>query len=265
MQGADLNRIAAPMRLGRRLSLFVLAACAVALVAACSGRPQVQRSLKYDSLDLQVGDLERYGVAFITPSSVTGQEQDREGVAFLFARVLQEQRPQIPVTSLAETLGEINRAGLANEYMAMFEFYEETGMLPADTLRKIGELTGQRYIAVLKLASFEKRNRGRLSIVGIRFIDTKIANLRLFYQLWDSRDGSIAWEANQELTMAYESIKETFITFDLMVETIAMDLVDRLPRVCSETEIAEETCPSTADGADDGYRVGGVQRAGENL
>jgi hypothetical protein len=239
---------------------LAVAACALALAAGCSGKPQVQRSLQFDSLGLQVGDLERHGVAFITPSSITGQEQDRQGVAFLFARVLREERPAIPVTTLAETLSEINRAGIESEYKDMFQFYDETGMLPAETLRKLGEVTGQRYIAMLKLAGFEKRNRGRMSIVGIRFIDTKIANLRLFYQLWDSRDGSIAWEANQELTMAYESVKETYITFDTMVETIALDLVDRLPRVCAESEIAEGTCPFPTQQSDAGYRIGGVAR-----
>jgi hypothetical protein len=261
MEGTDLSPRAGRGPVAGWRSALILAACAVTLVAGCSGRPQVQRSLQYDAIDLKIGDLEQYGMAFITPSSYTGQEQDRESVAFLFARVLQEQRPGIPVTTLAETLGAINRAGLAQEYKGMFEFYEDTGMLPAQTLGKIGKLTGRRYVAVLKLASFEKRNRSRLSVVGIRFIDTKVANLRLYYQLWDSDDGSIAWEANQELTMAYESVKETFITFDMMVETIAQDLVSRLPRHCSEAEIGTGDCVLPAEGQDDGYRVGGVTRS----
>ena len=247
-----------------RLGRLALLAGVLALTA-CSGSPQMQRSLKYDALDLDVGDLEQYGVAFITPSSITGQEQDRQGVAFLFARVLTEERPNIPVTPLAETLGEINRAGIQGEYKEMFEFYDDTGMLPSDTLRKIGELTGQRYVAMLKLAAFEKRNRGRMSIVGIRFIDTKIANLRLFYQLWDSRDGSIAWEANQELTMAYESIRETFVTFDQMIELVAQDLVDRLPRHCTEVELAEGTCPMLPDSQGERYSMGGIKGEEEKL
>jgi len=234
-------------------------------LAGCSGSPQMQRSLKYDALDLDVGDLEKYGVAFITPSSITGHEQDRQGVAFLFARVLQEQRPNIPVTTLAETLGEINNAGIGPEYKEMFEFYNDTGMLPSDTLRKIGEMTGQRYVAMLKLAAFEKRNRGRMSLVGIRFIDTKIANLRLFYQLWDSHDGSIAWEANQELTMAYESVRETFVTFDQMIGLVALDLVDRLPRTCTETEIAEATCPMSPENQAERYSMGGIRDDEEQL
>lgn len=249
---------------GRVLALGAVLASSFALVA-CSGSPQMQRSLQYEALDLEVGDLEKYGVAFVTPSSNTGQEQDRQGVAFLFARVLEELRPNIPVTTLAETLGEINGAGLQNEYKEMFEFYDDTGMLPSDTLRRIGELTGQRYVAMLQLAAFEKRNRGRMSLVGIRFIDTKIANLRLFYQLWDTHDGSIAWEANQELTMAYESIRETFVTFDQMIELVAVDLVDRLPRTCSEVEIAEATCPMSPESQGERYSMGGLKKDSEEL
>jgi hypothetical protein len=259
MDSVSVTTEPARPRLSRWLGRITLTAAALAL-AACSSSPQMQRSLQYQSLDLDIGDLERYGVAFITPSSITGQEQDRQGVAFLFARVLREQRPNIPVTPLAETLGAVNGAGMDREYKEMFEFYGDTGMLPSDTLRKIGELTGQRYVAMVQLAAFEKRNRGRMSIVGIRFIDTKIANLRLFYQLWDTRDGSIAWEANQELTMAYESIRETFVTFDQMVELVALDLVDRLPRVCAPTEVEAGTCPTSPESQDERYSMGGIRK-----
>ena len=65
---------------GRVLALGAVLASSFALVA-CSGSPQMQRSLQYEALDLEVGDLEKYGVAFVTPSSNTGQEQDRQGVA----------------------------------------------------------------------------------------------------------------------------------------------------------------------------------------
>lgn len=217
------------------------------LIAGCSASPQVQRSLRYEAVTLQLGDLERHGVAFITPSSVTGQEQDRQGVAFLFAQELQQARPEIPVSTLAETLGQINRSTLQREYKDMFEFYDATGILPGDTLRKISEVTGKRYVAMLKLAAYEKDSSGRLRIIGIRFLTTKSATLRLFYQIWDSETGGIAWEANQEMTVAYDTVAEVVVTFETMVQYIAKDLIARLPRPCEDdperdcAEIPSET------------------------
>jgi len=216
-----------------RFSLAFVVGVAV-VITGCSSSPQVQRSLRYEAVTLQLGDLERDGLAFITPSSVTGQEQDRQGVAFLFAQVLEQERPEIPVTTLAETLGEINSSNLQREYKDMFEFYDVTGILPGDTLQRISEVTGQRYIAMLKLASYEKYSSGRLRIIGIRFLTTKSATLRLFYQIWDSETGGIAWEANQEITVAYDTVAEVVVSFETMVQYIAKDLIARLPRPCPD-------------------------------
>lgn len=225
---------------GRRVAAgaILVAASALVLSGGCRTRPQLQRTLKVDAVELVGGQLEHYGVAFVTPSSVTGQEQDRQGVALLFARVLKDERPEIPVTTLAETLGEINEAGFHAEYKEMFEYYDLTGILPRETLGRIGALTGRRYIIMLKLASFQKDTRGRVSLLGIRFINTKSASLRLFCQFWDSNDGSIAWEANQEINLAYDSATEDIVTFDRMVEVVARDLVERLPEPCPEAEAA---------------------------
>jgi hypothetical protein len=138
-----------------------------------------------------------------------GQEQDRQSVAFLFARVLEEERPDVPVLSLAETLGEINNAGMHDEYRQMFEYYEDTGILPAASLKKISDITGQRYIAMLQMAAYTNNSSGRVRVFGVRFIVTKSATLRLFNQIWDSETGKIAWEANQEMTVSYETAAET--------------------------------------------------------
>ncbi len=222
--------------------MVLMTAVACLTLAGCSGTTQVQRTLKYESFELQVGDLVEHGVAFITPTSVTGQEQDRQSVAFLFARVLEEERPDVPVLSLAETLGEINNAGMHDEYRQMFEYYQDTGILPAASLKKISDITGQRYIAMLQMAAYTNNSSGRVRIFGVRFIVTKSATLRLFNQIWDSETGKIAWEANQEMTVSYETAAETAVTFETMVEYVAKDLVTMLPHICpdADVEISEE-------------------------
>jgi hypothetical protein len=204
------------------------------LVVGCSASPQVQRSLDYEAFTLQPGNLRESGVAFLTPSSVTGREQDRPTIAFLFSQTLREQRPDIPVTTLAETLSEINEAGLEDRYKDALEYMDVTGILPADTLARLGEITGRRYFIMLKLASYQSRYRGRFGLFGIRMVDTKIATLRIFYQIWDSEIGAIAWEANQEMTLAYDTFTESIVTFEQMVESMATELIARMPVPCPD-------------------------------
>ncbi len=213
----------------------------LALGTACSQAPQIQHSLKFDALDLQPGDLAREGIAFITPSSVTGQEQDRQAVAFHFALVLERERPDIPVTSLAETLSEINEAAMHREYSAMLRLYDETGILPALALRSIGELTGRRYVSMLKMASYSNLSSRRFAFFGMRIVQTKSANLRLFLQIWDTRTGAISWEANQELNLAFETLAEDSVTFEQMVEHMAYDLINELPEPCVDG--SDPPCP----------------------
>jgi hypothetical protein len=246
-----------------RIALFVLSGAVGLVLGACSGTTQVQRALKYESFELQLGDLEDHGLAFITPTSVTGQEQDRQSVAFLFARVLEEERPDVPVTSLAETLGAINEAGFLDEYKQMFAYYKDTGILPADVLKKIAQVTGRRYIAMLQMAAYSNTSSGRVRIFGVRFVVTKSATLRLFNQIWDSETGKIAWEANQEITVSYETAAETVVTFETMVEYTAKDLVTRLPHLCPQGDdiTPEELEACTPVGEDQGV----IYSAGEKL
>jgi hypothetical protein len=202
---------------------------ASALVGACSGPPVYYPKVQEQVISLRKGDLESSGIAFITPSTVTGQEQEKEAVALTFADVLKGERPALKVSTLAETLGAVNKAGFAEGYKRMYEDYRDTGLFPAEALRRVGAATGMRYVAQLKLQSFSENSKGRFGFLGLRLIETQFADLRLFLQIWDSRDGSIAWEAMQELRIARESSTEEPLMLRRMVEHSARELIARLP------------------------------------
>jgi hypothetical protein len=111
----------------------------------------------------------------------------------------------------------------------MYQDYQNTGLFRREKLKEVGETTGARYLAQLKLAGFEQASTGRWSILGIRMTETKRASIRLFFQLWDTADGTIAWEGVQELTYAHDTVRENPITFRTVVEESARSLVSRLP------------------------------------
>ena len=204
---------------------------AVALCLGCAGIPQTYRSLHHRSYTLMPLDLESNGVAFITPSTVTGQEEEKQAVASLFTEVLAAVRPDIPLLSLPQTLSAVNRAGIELKYTNMFEDYRNTGLFKLDSLREIGKATNKRYLAQLKLSGFNQGSDGRLGVFGLRVIKTQTARLRLVFQIWDSHDGSIAWEALEELEYAEDTLMERTVTLRTLMEKAARDLVECLPAV----------------------------------
>lgn len=201
----------------------------VALLTGCSTVPVYYPTVQEHVISLRKGDLEASGIAFITPSTVTGQEQEKEAVALTFTDVLKSERPALKVSTLAETLGAVNKAGLAESYKRMYEEYRDTGLFSADVLRRVGAATGTRYVAQLKLQAFSQSSKGRFGFLGLRLVETHYADVRVFFQIWDSRDGSIAWEAMQELRMARESTTEEPLMLRKVLEHSARELIARLP------------------------------------
>ena len=206
---------------------LLLAALILAL-AGCQGT-QIYPSLQEHRISLRPGDLEASGIAFITPSTVTGQEQEKQAVAFTFAEVIKRDRQSLRVVTLAETLGAVNKAGLADAYKRMYDDYRDTGLLSQDVLKQIGAATGARYLAQLKLQGFSQGSKERFGALGFRIVETQFAHVRLFFQIWDSTDGSIAWEGMQEMRISQESMTEEPVMQRTVLERTAHDLIAKLP------------------------------------
>jgi hypothetical protein len=180
-------------------------------------------------INLRSEDLRRAGMAFITPSSITGQEEDKQALALAFTGVLQQVRPDLRVVNLPETLGSINRVGLTGEYRKMFEDYRLTGIFDRETLQKVAKVTGMRYLAQLKLGAFRQESKSRFGLLGIRMLETKTSTIRLYLQIWDADNGTVAWEGSQESTVSHESLAEEYVSLKSIVEASARDLVAHLP------------------------------------
>src|SRR5512146_2515888 len=181
------------------------------LLTACFGT-QVFPTLQERSISLHAGDLEASGIAFTTPSAATGQEEEKQAIALVFADVLKRRRPRVRVVPLAETLNALNKSGLTDVYKRMYNEYRDTGLFDPDVLKKVGAVTGARYTAQLKLQGFGQTAKERFGMLGFRIVETKYTNLRLFLQIWDSENGTIAWEGMQELVYAQDRVDEQPIT-----------------------------------------------------
>lgn len=207
----------------------LIAVLAIALLAGSCATVQVFPATQQQRLTLTNGDLAKGGVAFITPSTVTGQEEEKQAVALIFAHVLRDERPGVNVVTLAEALSAINKAGLSDDYKRMYEEYRDTGLFKSTMLKRIGELAGVRYVAQIKLQGFTQGAKERFGAFGFRLVETRYANVRMFLQIWDADDGTIAWEGIQETLYSREGINEEPITLQIAVERAARNLVKALP------------------------------------
>jgi hypothetical protein len=213
----------------RRKFVFVPAMIGIWLLAGCVGGTQIYPTLQQRNISLNAGDLEAYGIGFLTPSATTGQEEEKQAVALVFAEVMQQQRPGVRVVPLAETLGAVNKGAIADAYIRMYNDYRDSGLLKREILQQVGKATGARYLAQIKLQGFGQSAKDRWGTLGFRIVETKSAHLRLFFQIWDSRDGTVAWEATQELHYSQDTFSERQLTLPKVVGRAAKDLVSKLP------------------------------------
>ena len=215
-----LSRVIAPQSWWVVLIIILLTSCA----------PQISSETSHNQIALSGKDLRDGGIAFVTPSTVTGQEEEKQAVAFVFASTLKEQRPDLRIIPLPNTLSLINRAELADDYKEMYKEYRDTGIFSKDTLEKIAEASDIRYVAQLKVAGFNQWSKNRFGVFGLRMIQTSSATVRIFFQLWDSSSGAIAWESVAELSWAEEKILEDPVTLQTIMVQAAKDIAENLPQ-----------------------------------
>ena len=180
-------------------------------------------------VSLRPGDLEASGIAFITPSTVTGQEQEKQSIALIVANVLKGERPKLRVITLAETLGAVNQAGLTDAYKRIYDDYRDTGLFSGEVLKRVGAATGTRYIAQLKLQGFRQESKNRWGTLGFRIVETHIGDIRLTFQIWDASNGTIAWEGMQEMRLSRDSVTDAPVMLSGLLERAAGDLIAKLP------------------------------------
>jgi hypothetical protein len=215
--------------------------CLACVAAACGGLRQPgnqadgaapAQSDKAAVADGQSLDLRPGGLAILTPTAASGHEEDRQTVALIFVATLAEQRSDLHVIPLATALSAINVAGLADAYARMYLAYKDTGLFDAQSIRRIGQAVGARYLVQLKLASFDQAGSGGVfSFMGLSLGHQQTATVRLFVQLWDSVDGRIVWERSNEASERKRSlIRARTIKMEDVVKSDVEALIKQLPR-----------------------------------
>ena len=201
----------------------------LASLGACTFAPQhySQPEIRADSLGK--GELARGGLAILTPSAATGQEEDRQTLALLFTEALARARPDIAIVPLPDVLSAVNRHDLVARYQQLYYDYRLTGVFQQDVLQRLGEATGARYLGQIKLARFDQGAKSRFGLFGLSVLQTQFAHMRMFFQVWDAGTGAVVWEGIDELTVSVETSRERPVTLRAIAQEAARDFATRLP------------------------------------
>ena len=122
----------------------------------------------------------------------------------------------------------------------MLTAYDKTNILYRDTLRKVGEAVGVRYLAMPVLVNFQEDQSTRINALGFRAAKTASATARFQLQIWDAQSGRIVWEGLSDLTVAEDQIRERPVQFEEVIRATWENLIKKIP--------SDSTAPAQAEG-----------------
>lgn len=150
--------------------------------------------------------LEREPVAIFEAYAPGGLRGNELGLAGYLAEILKAIAPDFKIVSPQETASRINQDGLAQEYAKMRTDYEQTNILEASTLRKLGEAAKARYAFQPRLGAFTQTMTNRWTPMDLRIVQTRTSMLRLSLQLWDTHTGEPIWSSTAEAILSGEVV-----------------------------------------------------------
>lgn len=150
--------------------------------------------------------FEREPVAIFEAHAPGGLRGNELGLARYLAEILATVNSEFKIVSPQETASRINTRGLAADYGRMRTDFEQTNILEAAVLKKLGEAVEARYVFQPRLASFTQAITNRWTPWDLRIVQTRWSILRLSLQLWDTHTGEPVWSSVAEAIVSGESV-----------------------------------------------------------
>lgn len=167
-------------------------------------------------------------MAFVTLGS-EDKSEDRWILLDVFAKTIQEKRKGMEVLLPGQSLSLINQAGMAKEYNETIKDYQTSGIFEKKILEKLGGVLKAQYLARLSLVSFDQYSSTRFSFLGLRTVESQLAKMRLFAQIWKTNEGKIVWEGSGEGIITRERFRARPVGFHELARLACEKLVEKLP------------------------------------
>jgi hypothetical protein len=218
-------------RVMRYLTNFLLVSLLIILMSCA--RPFKQRSSTVyqvsASEEFNAGLLKQGGGAFIIATVPTGQEQYKNLLVATLAEAFEDTGGGFNLLSYRQSMSLININDLTQIFTKMLEDHEVSGILDKKALHRIGEALKVRYILQPELVNFTRTTNTRLSVFGLRLIQTEKGIIQAYLRIWDVGTGEIAWEGSGMANLAGEQILARPVLFEQTANLLWEELLSRLP------------------------------------
>jgi len=147
---------------------------------------------------------------------------------------------RLEVLSFTDLANKLNEKGICQRHAEMRKFYRENGMFRKSDLEFLAKEIGADYLILPCLLDIKRWSQGRLSVVGMKFLQTQIVSGMLGMEIWDTRSGHKVFSATSDVTLANERIKEEPIAMEEAFESAWLGIMKELP---GYPALAEEQNP----------------------
>ena len=175
-----------------------------------------------------------------------GYENSKSKLTFTFLGLGNKQGSEnianemLEVLSFTDLINKLNEKGISQQHADMRKFYKENSMFRKSDLEFMAKEIGADYIVLPCLLNIQRWSKGRLSVGGVKFLNTQIVSGILGMEIWDTRTGNKVFSATSDVTLANERIKEEPISMEQAFESAWVGIMKELP---GYPDLAEEQNP----------------------
>ncbi|MFH1718370.1 MAG: hypothetical protein ABIF19_13535 [Planctomycetota bacterium] len=244
------------------LKVVLLSAVSVSFLGCSGSLDQQTQTVRVSPVSDEYRLTERLqGKTYILLAETsTGQEQHRYAVSDSLARVLKENDESskdekakhgivnlsflgfngiskiedvpnegLEVFSFTDLTNKLNEKDQCQRHAEMKEFYQENGMFRKSDLDFLTKEIGADYIVLPCLLEVQRWSKGRLSVGGVRFLQTHVVSGMLGLEIWNTRTGRKVFSATSDVTIASERIKEAPMSMEEAFDIAWFGIVKELP------------------------------------
>jgi hypothetical protein len=156
----------------------------------------------------------------------------------------------LEVLSFTDLANKLNEKGLCQKHAEMRKFYEENGMFRKSDLEFLANEIGADYLILPCLLNINRWSQGRLSVFGVKFLNTQIVSGQMGMEIWDAKTGNKVFSASSDVTLANERIKEEPISMEEAFESAWFGIIKELPgypALAEEQNPGQELEPAVAN------------------
>jgi hypothetical protein len=156
---------------------------------------------------------------------------------------------KLEVLSFTDLANKLNEKDLCQNHAEMRKFYEQNGMFRKSDLESLAEEVGADFLILPCLLKIDRWSQGRLSVFGVKFLNTQIISGQLGMEIWNARTGEKVFSASSDVTLANEKIKEEPIAMEQAFEDAWMGIMKELPgypALAEEQNSDQKLEPATA-------------------